>query len=69
VPSKDFQSISSTLKNNGIITLGDYTFTDLRGGQKGTGPTQTIIVWGSENNNIDQSIGPIIEVTKGLPYG
>ncbi len=68
VPSKDAQSISSTLKGNGISTLDDYTFTDLRGGQKGTGPTQTILVWGTDNDNIDQAISPIIDITKGLPY-
>ena len=68
IPSKDFDSISSTLKNNGISVLSNYTFTDLRGGQKGTGPTQTIIVWGSENNNVDQALAPIISITKDLPY-
>jgi|SRR5215210_4942996 len=68
VPSKDIQSISSTLNDNGISNLGDYTFTDLRGGQKGTGPTQTIIIWGTENDNIDQVLSNIKDVTEGLPY-
>jgi plastocyanin len=68
VPSKDLQTISSTLKNNGISTLSEYTFTDLRGGQKGTGKTQTIVVWGSDKDNVGQAILPIIDVAKGLPY-
>jgi hypothetical protein len=67
VPSKDLQTHAATLKN-GITTLSDYTFADLRGGQKGTGETQTIIVWISEKDNVDQSIFLVIDVAKGLPY-
>ena len=68
VPSKDLQAHIATLKNSGITTLSDYTFTDLRGGQKGTGKTQTIVVWGSDKDNVDQALLPIIDVAKGLPY-
>ena len=68
VPSKDLQAHIATLKNSGITTLSDHTFTDLRGGQKGTGKTQTIIVWGSDKDNVDQALLPIIGVAKGLPY-
>ncbi len=68
VPSKDSQSISSTLESEGVSILSDYTFTDLRGGQKGTGPTQTILVWGSQNDDIDQALSPVIGVLNGLPY-
>src|SRR5215217_1301151 len=68
VPSKDLQTHIATLKSNGITTLSDYTFTVLRGGQSGTGETQTIIVWGSEKDNVDQAILPLIDVTEGLPY-
>jgi len=68
VPSKDSQSISSTLESEGITILSDYTFTDLRGGQKGTGPTQTILVWGTQNDNIDQTLSPVISILNELPY-
>ena len=68
VPSKDLQAHIATLKNSGITTLSDYTFTDLRGGQKGTGKTQTIVVWGSDKDNVDQALLSIIGVAKGLPY-
>jgi plastocyanin len=68
VPSKDAQTISSTLKDNAISNLGDYTFTDLRGGQEGTGPTQTITIWGTENDNINQVMSSIKGVTEELPY-
>lgn len=68
VPSKDLSTISSDLSNNGIHPLSNYTFTDLRGGQSGTGPTQSIILWGSESDAIDQIISPIVGITKDLPY-
>lgn len=68
VPSKDSESIISSLTNGGNQVLGSHTFNDLRGGQKGTGPTQTIIVWGSDNGNVGQLLQPIVDITKGLPY-
>lgn len=68
VPSKDLSAIRSDLSNNGIQPLSDYTFTDLRGGQSGTGPTQSIILWGSESEVIEQIISPIVDITKDLPY-
>ncbi|TVP41806.1 cupredoxin domain-containing protein [Candidatus Nitrosocosmicus arcticus] len=68
VPSKDSQSIISTLESEGITTLSSYTFTDIRGGQKDTGPTQTILVWGTQSNSIDQALSPIIAVSDDLPY-
>lgn len=68
VPSKDSQSIISTLTNEGYKVLGSYTFKDIRGGQKGTGPTQTIIAWASDKDNVEQLLQPIVDITKGLPY-
>lgn len=68
VPSKGSESITASLTNNGNQVLGSHTFNDLRGGQKGTGPTQTIIVWGSDKDNVEQLLQPIADITKGLPY-
>jgi plastocyanin len=68
VPSKDSETITSSLTNDGYNVLGSYTFNDLRGGQKGTGPTQTIIVWGSDKDDVEQVLQPIIDITKELPY-
>ena len=48
--------------------IRSHNFNDLRGGQKGTGPTQTIIVWGSDKENVLQLLQPIVDITKGLPY-
>ena len=68
VPTQGFENIKSNLENNGITVLSDYSFTDLRGGQQGTGPTQTILVWSSNSNNIEEAIAPIVDITNELPY-
>lgn len=59
VSSKDLQTHFVTLKNNGITTLSECAFTNLRVGQKGTGKTQAIILWGPEKDNVDQALLPI----------
>ena len=68
VSSKDLQTHIATLKNNGITTLSECAFTDLRGGQKGTGKTQAIFLWGPEKDNVDQALLPMIDGAKGLPH-
>ena len=49
VPAKDLDKHVSELTDKGIEVLDKYTFKDLRGGQKGTGPNQSLIVLGSTN--------------------
>lgn len=44
VPSKDSDAITSSLTSDGYQVFGSHAFNDLKGGRKGTGPTQTIIV-------------------------
>lgn len=68
VPSQDFENIKSNLENSGIRVLSDYSFTDLRGGHEGTGPTQSILVWSSNSNNVEKAIAPIVDITNELPY-
>ena len=68
VSSKDLQAHIATLKNNGITIPSDCAFTDLRGGQKGTGKTQAIFLWDPEKDNVDQALFPMIDGVKGLPY-
>ena len=67
VPSKDASSISNDLAGKGITTVDSTTFTDIRGGQKGTGPTQTFIVWDSEQG-LENALSTIVDISKGLPY-
>ena len=68
VPSQEIENIKTELKNSGIMVLSDYSFTDLRGGQDGTGPTQSIVIWGSKSNNLEQTMAPIVDITERLPY-
>ena len=67
-PSQDIENIKTDLENSGITVLSDYSFTDLRGGQDGTGPTQSIVIWGSKSNNLEQTMAPIVDITERLPY-
>lgn len=68
VPAKDLDQYISTLTSKGLTIDSTYTFEDLRGGQKGTGPEQTLIVWTTSGMNLDQVISILEEITPSLPY-
>jgi plastocyanin len=68
VPAKDLNQYISTLTSKGFNIDSTHTFEDLRGGQKGTGPEQTLIVWTASGMNIDQVISALEEITPSLPY-
>jgi len=68
VPAKDLDQYVSTLTSKGLSIDSTHTFTDLRGGQKGTGPEQGYIVWTSSGMNLDQVITALEEITPTLPY-
>jgi hypothetical protein len=67
VPVKDLDLYTSELKTRGITTDSTYTFNDLRGGQKGTGPEQTLIVWTSSGKNLNEYY-PLEQISPNLPY-
>lgn len=68
VPAKDLDQHISTLTSKGFTIDSTHTFEDLRGGQKGTGPEQTFIVWTTSGMNLDQVISALEEITPSLPY-
>jgi plastocyanin len=68
VPAKDLDQYVSTLTSKGLNIDSTYTFEDLRGGQKGTGPEQAYIVWTSSGMNLDQMIAALKEIAPTLPY-
>jgi plastocyanin len=68
IPAKDLNQYISTLTSKGFNIDSTHTFTDLRGGQKGTGPEQTLIAWTTSGMNIDQVISALEEITPSLPY-
>jgi plastocyanin len=68
VPAQDLEQYISTLTSKGFTIDSTYTFQDLRGGQKGTGPEQTLIVWTASGMNLDQIVSVLEEITPTLPY-
>lgn len=55
-------------KNEGITVDSYYTYHDLRGGQKGTGPEQTILVWSSSGITLQNILSSLEKITPTLPY-
>ena len=46
VPTKDLDKHISELTDSDLQVLDKHTFKDLRGGQKGTGPDETLLFLG-----------------------
>jgi hypothetical protein len=67
VPTKDLDTHVSELTGKGIEVLDNYTFKDLRGGQKGTGPNQSLLLLGSTNGQ-EELISAMESITHTLPY-
>lgn len=67
-PAKDLDLYTSELKTRGITTDSTYTFKDLRGGQKGTRPEQTLIVWTSSGKNLNEVLAALEQISPNLPY-
>ena len=67
VPAKDLDKHVSELTNKGVDVLDKYTFKDLRGGQKGTGPEQTLLIIGSKGGQ-SQLISTLQDIASTLPY-
>lgn len=67
VPAKDLDKHISTIESEGVYVLDQFTFKDLRGGQKGTGPEQTLLMLGSRDGP-SQLISTMETITPTLPY-
>jgi plastocyanin len=68
VPAQGLDQYVSTLTSKGFTIDSTHTFKDLRGGQKGTGPEQTYIVWTTSGMNLDQVLSALEEISPSLPY-
>jgi plastocyanin len=68
VPAKDLDQYIATLTSKGFTIDSTHTFEDLRGGQDGTGPEQTLIIWTTSGMDLDQVISALEEITPSLPY-
>ncbi len=67
VPAKDLDKHVSELTNKGVDVLDKYTFKDLRGGQKGTGTEQTLLILGTKGDQ-SQLISTLQNIAATLPY-
>jgi plastocyanin len=68
VPTQDKAKYVQDVKNAGVTVDSTYDFKDLRGGQKGTGDVQTLLVWTSGGKDLSTVIPPLREISLGLPY-
>jgi len=68
VPTQDIDTYVQDIQNAGLTIDSRYDFKDLRGGQKGTGDVQTLIVWTSAGKDLNSIIPPISELSSSLPY-
>jgi hypothetical protein len=56
------------LNKQGLMVDTMYSYKDLRGGQKGTWPEQTLVIWTSSETNMDKVISALRKITPTLPY-
>jgi plastocyanin len=68
VPTKDLDLHVSNLENKRLVVLDKYAFKDLRGGQKGTGPEQTLLILGSKEKPLTDFTTILKSITPKLPY-
>jgi plastocyanin len=68
VPTQDIDSYIQQITSAGITVDNTYDFKDLRGGQKGTGDTQTLIVWTTSGKDLNETLASLSELSVDLPY-
>lgn len=68
IPAIMIDKYTSEFAKRGFTVVSHFTYKDLRGGQKGTGPEQTLITWTTPETNLDKVISALKEITPTLPY-
>ena len=68
IPAIMLDKYTSEFGKRGFTVDSHFTYKDLRGGQKGTGPQQTLITWTTPETNLDKVISSLKEITPTLPY-
>jgi hypothetical protein len=68
IPAIMLDKYNSEFSKRGFTVDSHFTYKDLRGGQKGTGPQQTLITWTTPETNLDKVISALKEITPTLPY-
>ncbi len=68
VPTQGIDKYTQDIKNAGLTVDSGHSFTDLRGGQKGTGDVQTLLVWTSGGKDLNSVVAPLRQISLALPY-
>jgi len=68
VPTQDIEDYISQITGAGITVDNTYDFKDLRGGQEGTGDTQTLIVWTTGGKDLGETLSSLSDLSADLPY-
>jgi plastocyanin len=68
VPTQDIGNYVQDLKSKGFAVDSTYDFKDLRGGQKGTGDEQALLVWSTSGMDLSEVISALQDITPELPY-
>ena len=68
VPAIFLDKYRSEFEDKSFTVHSTYTYKDLRGGQKGTGPEQTLMVWQANDAQLENVVLFLKELTASLPY-
>jgi plastocyanin len=68
VPAKDITKYTKELEDNGFMIDSTHSFNDIRGGQKGTGKIQALIVWTSAQKDMDEIASDLNKISLEMPY-
>ena len=68
VPTQDIENYVQDLESKGFAVDSTYNFKDLRGGQKGTGDQQALLVWSASGMDLGEVISALQDITPRLPY-
>ncbi len=68
IPTKLLASYEKKFQKGGFKVLSTFSFKDIRGGQKGTGPEQTYVVWSTNEKDVGKVLKFLNSITPKLPY-
>jgi len=68
VPKKSLTVYEKEFKDNGFKVVSTFSYKDIRGGQKGTGPEQTYILWNTKEQNLKIVLAFLQKITSSLVY-
>jgi len=68
IPKRTMEKYISDFKSHGFNIDSTHEFASLRGGEKGTGSQQILVVWTSSGMDLTKVLSGLKEITSTLPY-